>query len=165
MCIKTTGFETLKSDLKVWKVCRLGKGDWFLSYFPPSWRASQGTPWDSEFQANNIWQALSVHNGSEGMTKRYYVGRTHRSKDPGMYCFRTYDHARQFIERGISEKVILECTIPARTRVVYGSYDGGDTVVTPTLYVDKLLHRFMWMYSYEHPEGRIGWVDLVATST
>lgn len=136
MCIQVESIEVLKEDTTVWKTVRHPRqGNWFLSYFPPAWRAPQGKPHQERFR--NIWQGLNEFYGSEGRTKRYTVGTLHRSKAPGMYCFKHYKQAVSFANRGYSRRPVLRCTIPAGTEVVTGLYEGGNTIVTPLLRVER----------------------------
>ncbi len=143
MCIQVEGFETLEEDLTVWKTVRRSRtGDWFLSYFPPAWRAAQQRPAGGKLY--QVWQDLALPSlwghQDEGNTKRYTIGTTHTSKEPGMYCFEHYRQAQCFAERGYNSRPVLKCTIPKGTFIVKGSYEGGLTIVTRKLRVEKEVH-------------------------
>jgi len=143
MCIQVKSFETLEEDLTVWKTVRRSRtGNWFLSYFPPGWRAAQQRPAGGPLY--QVWQSLGVNSGfgmlDEGNTKRYTIGTTHTSKEPGMYCFEHYKQAHGFANRGYSSRPVLKCTIPKGTLIVKGIYEGGLTIVTRKLRVEKEVH-------------------------
>ena len=132
MCINVDKIEILAMPLTVWKVCRHGRGaeTWYLSSLPPGRRAPQ-----SGHPATKDWEAWPDLEYGQGKTKKYYVGKTHHSKLPGMYCFTDIDTASHYSRRSWRATAILECIIPAGTRVVYGSAFGDPCVVTPDLKV------------------------------
>lgn len=136
MCINIDRIEKLKKDTTVWKVCRPSREhDWYLSSLPPGRRAPQGAHWTCNGALAYAWDGII--GGFQGKTKKYYVGKTAHSKPPGMYCFTDLPTAAQYSRRSWQAKAILECTIPAGTKVVYGRAFGDPCVVTPILKVGQ----------------------------
>lgn len=137
MCINIEKIETLKKDITVWKVCRASREhDWYLSALPPGRRAPQGSHMIVDGTPQLAWEDIEGQ-GLQGKTKKYYVGKTHHSKPPGMYCFTSFGVATAYARRAWRSKTILECTIRAGTKVVYGRAFGDPTVLTPALKIEK----------------------------
>ena len=137
MCINIDKVVRLEKDITVWKVCRGSVGDWFLSALSPGRRAPQSGLMVRKGEAAQAWKDFSC-SGDQGRTKKYYVGKVHRSKAPGMYCFTDLPTAAQYSQRSWMGKTVLECTIRAGTEVVYGRAFGDPCVVTPILQANKV---------------------------